>query len=183
MFSRLPGYQAERTEGWTMRMNTHTHTNLDNLTEVPFYYKHRFFFFLNRTFIINKQAPARPSTHMTEIISEVSAWLLHYVHIAWSDGPLCSIAQTSWTRWETVIGPLIDMMSQVKRGDRLYPCNCGKKKGIPTHWYWHKSTFKVHTRTEHTWKNIQSSNWHNLIYSINSLASIFFFVVAPEVLP
>lgn len=60
-----------------MRMNT----------SVPSYYKQ---LKKDRTFIINKQAPACPTTHHDKegySFSEVSAWLLHYVHTEWCDGP------------------------------------------------------------------------------------------------
>lgn len=79
------------------------------IREVPSYYKQ---FKKDRTFIINKQALHVLLHNMIEtkrdiLLSEVSAWLLHYVHIAaWSDGPRRSIAQNKWTTRGTVIGPL-----------------------------------------------------------------------------
>lgn len=57
-------------------------------------------------------------------LSEVSTWLLQYVHIDWCHSPLCSTAQRNQIWRENC-----DCTSQRKQGcrvqnsDRLHPCN------------------------------------------------------------
>jgi len=87
------------------------------------------------------------------LLSEVSAWLLHYVHIAWCDGPLCNIAQNNRTRRETVIGPRTKLHCRLKHSDRLHPCNGDNmitEHVIVVQKVLTNKHLKVNTRTEHT---------------------------------
>lgn len=102
--------QTDHTLGWTMRMIT-------SEKYLPIINKHEK---KDRTFIINKQAPARPTALHNMIkrdilLSEVSAWLLQYVHIAWCDGPLCNIAQTNRTPEENCDWTSKESMLQVEQ--------------------------------------------------------------------
>lgn len=140
----------------------------DYIREVPSYYKHTWK--KDRTFIINKQAPARPTVLHNMIkrdilLSEVSAWLLQYVHIAWCDGPLCNIAQTNWTLEEKCDWTSKERMSQV---DRLHPC----KRDNMTIWYDGYSSplvdtdkhRRVNTRTDHTHKKAHTGTISSIPY-------------------